>query len=888
VTGKGSAIVIGLSVTRRKRVFPKSVVGEAHIIEPKTFVLLFGKQLMFDCSTILRHTADCWTDTLRNMEERDSVMTPQAHAPLSKATSTTKDPIPSSSPAFATPAYPIASRPAREPIRPPPAFTKPATPAVLPILLPPATLRPLAFRTITKKHSLTITSSSLQSLANFIGKHCGSGWREEGLAERILDEVAKAWKRNSGGVILDDTPGKKLVDTLKQLESCMSCGRIDVGRLSRSNSGIGGNVLYQRPSPISREDSFGLSGLDVEEDLQKIMSDDESTSSQKDARSYLKVISAFTQPRLAYSTTKKSLEMITTPPSLFPLPSHRTAFFRDRYNLIHQRLMRNESFQTPSSTTAKSSRSLQHSSSTMATVQQAYKITPIANLLGRTGSFHLLLGLLAIAPTTGELALADLTGSITVDLRSARPVPEDGAWFCPGMIVLVEGMYEEDGSNTGGGVGGMIGGRFFGWSIGGPPAERRDVTLCTNGSSNDGSSSILSAGAGFGWVDFLGVGSERAQGKSMRRIQQRILGNGQGDEKGRKRRTKIALLGECQLDSPRTLEAIRKILATYTVTDSLADTPLSIVLMGNFASKAAMAGADSGAGSIEYKEHFNALASVLAEFPSTLSSTTLIFVPGDNDPWASAFSAGAASPLPRDKVPDIFTLRIRRAVNNANVEAGKVNGTGEAVWISNPARISVFGPVEDIVLFRDDMTGRLRRSAITFEKPGDDEAEEGVQMDGGTAEQNTTTIPLNPNHNQRHGHEEMNLDPSIHEAESHLPLTPNQNDKQQQSNPSSSDAPARKLIKTLLDQSLLSPFPLSKRPILWDYASTLQLYPLPTALVLADAEAAAFAITYEGCHVMNPGRVVDELGAEGRRGGVAKWVEYDIRRRTGEVKEIRL
>jgi DNA polymerase epsilon subunit 2 len=831
-------------------------------------------------------------ETLLSMEERDSVMKPLAPAPLFKATNIAKDPIPSSSPAFATPAYPLASRPAREPMRPPPAFTKPATPAVLPILLPAPILRPLAFRTITKKHNLTITSSSLQSLATFIGRHCGSGWREEGLAERVLDEVAKAWKRNSGGVILDDTTDKKLVDTLKQLESCMSGGRIDVGRLSRSNSGVGDNVLDSRPSLTSREDSqnsLGLSGLDVEEDLQEIISGDDSTSSKQDARSYLKVISAFTQPRLTYSTTKKSLEMITTPPSLFPPPSHRTAFFRNRYNLIHQRLMRNESFQTPSfSTTAKSSRSLQRSSSTMTTVQQAYKITPIANLLGRTGSSRLLLGLLAIAPTTGQLALADLTGSITVDLSSARPVPEDGAWFCPGMIVLVEGMYEEDGSNTGGGVGGMIGGRFFGSSIGGPPAERRDVTLGINGNSSNGSSSILSAGAGFGWVDFLGVGSERAQGKAMRTTQQKILGSRRDNDEDRKRRTKIAVLGECQLDSPRTLEAIRKILATYSAAESIEQSPLSIVFMGNFVSKAAMAGAESGAGSIEYKENFNTLASVLSEFPSTLSSTTLIFVPGDNDPWASAFSAGAASPLPRDKVPDIFTLRIRRAVNNANVEAGKVNGTGEAIWMSNPARISVFGPVEDIVVFRDDMTGRLRRSAITFEKAAEDDNDEDVQMDGAATEPDTITHDTNANHNHRDGNKEMDLDPSIHEAESHLPSNSNQNGPEQQSKPSPSDGPARKLIKTLLDQSHLSPFPLSSRPILWDYASTLQLYPLPTALVLADAEAAAFAITYEGCHVMNPGRVADALGAEGRRGGMAKWVEYDVKKRRGEVKEIRL
>ncbi|ERF70221.1 hypothetical protein EPUS_00409 [Endocarpon pusillum Z07020] len=829
------------------------------------------------------------------MGDRDSVETPRAPAPapLFKTANTAQDPIPSSSPAFATPAYPIASRPAREAVRPPPpAFKKPTTPAVLPILLPPAILRPLAFRTITKKHNLTITSSSLQLLATFIGRHCGSGWREEGLAERVLDEVAKAWKRNGGGVILADTPDKKLVDTLRQLELCMSGGRLDAGRLSRSNSGLGGNVLDSRAALLSREDSqisLGLSGLEVEDDLPMNISGDEKPSTKQDARPYLKVISAFTQPRLTYSTTKKSLEIVTTPPSLFPPPSHKTAFFRNRYNLIHQRLMRNESFQTPSfSTTAKSKPSLQRSSSTITTVQQAYKITPIANLLGRSGSSHLLLGLLAIAPTTGELALSDLTGSITLDLSLARPVPEDGAWFGPGMIVLIEGMYEEDGSNAGGGVGGMIGGRFFGSSIGGPPAERRDVTLGTSGSSNHGGPSILSAGAGFGWVDFLGVGSERAQGKAMRRIQQKTLGSrGSDDDDESRKRTKIAVLGECQLDSPRTLEAIRKILASYAAADSVEDSPLSIVFMGNFVSKAVLAGAESGAGSIEYKEHFNALASVLSEFPSTLSSTTLIFVPGDNDPWASAFSAGAAAPLPRDKVPDIFTLRVRRAVNTANLEAGKVNGTGEAIWTSNPARISIFGPVEDIVLFRDDMAGRLRRSAITFEKPDEDGNDEDVQMDSDTVEPAATTAPSGSRHNHQHGREEMHLDPSIHEAESHLPTDPHQNPQQHQSKPSPSDASARKLIKTLLDQSHLSPFPLSSRPVLWDYASALQLCPLPTALVLADSEVAPFAITYEGCHVMNPARVVDELGFEGRRGGVARWVEYDVRKRRGEVKNVR-
>lgn len=716
-------------------------------------------------------------------------------------------------------------------------------------------------------------------MATFIGRHCGSGWREQGLAERVLDEVAKAWKRNNGGVILDDTPDKKLVDVLKQVESCMSGGRIDTGRLSRTNSGVGNAIRESRPTISSREDSqtsLGLSGLDVEDDTPANLSDDDSLLSKQDARSYLKVIDAFTQPRLTYSTTKKTLEIVTTPPSLFPPPSNRIALFRNRYNLVHQRLMRNESFQTPSfAITARGNRPLQRSASSL-TVQQAYKITPIANLLGRSGTSHLLLGLLAIAPATGELALTDLTGSISLDLSSARPVPEDGAWFCAGMIVLIEGMYEEDGSNTGGGVGGMIGGHFFGSSIGGPPAERRDVTLGISGSSKDGSnSSVLSAGAGFGWTDFLGVGSERAQGKAMRRIQQKLLGSQRDDDdddEQDQRRTKIAILGECHLDNPRKLEAIRKILTTYA-SDSVEDTPLSIIFMGNFISKASMAGAEA-AGSIEYKEHFDALASVLSEFPSILSSTTLLFVPGDNDPWPSAFSAGAATPLPRAKVPDIFTSRIRRAVNNANVDAGKTAGTGEVIFTSNPAQISLFGPVEDIVLFRDDVTGRLRRSAITFDKPAEEEEE-------GESSNHAPAVT------------EIDMDIDIEEAESHQPeqtLPPS---------PSQSDLQARKLTKTLLDQSHLSPFPLSTRPLLWDYASSaLQLYPLPTALVLCDPEAAPFVVRYEGCVVLNAGGVVEDVGTGGgqgvlggggggRRGGEARWVEYDVRSRKGGVRGVR-
>ncbi|UZJ52846.1 hypothetical protein CBS101457_002166 [Exobasidium rhododendri] len=59
------------------------------------------------------------------------------------------------------------------------------------------------------------------------------------------------------------------------------------------------------------------------------------------------------------------------------------------------------------------------------------------------------------------------------------------------------------------------------------------------------------------------------------------------------------------------------------------------------------------------------------------------------------------------------------------------------------------------------------------------------------------------------------------------------------------------LVSTILDQAHLCPLPQSARPILWEFDHTLRLYPMPTALVLAD-KFQRYELTYEGCHVFNP------------------------------------
>jgi DNA polymerase epsilon subunit 2 len=773
--------------------------------------------------------------------------------------------IPSSSPAFATPVYPVR-------LRNPPEL---ATPSILPISLPPATLRPLAFRIFTKKHNLTLTSPALQTLAHFIGKHCGTGWREEGLAEKVLDEIARTWKKNGGGVILPGE-GEDLNKTLRTIEGSMSGGRIVHTRgLTRQESfALGSQGFDENTAPvdgsratIGSEDSqasLGLSTLGVD--------NDEKLDQSKDPRQWLKVVGAFDQPRLLYNTTQKHFEIAATPSSLLPDPSHKTHLFRHRYNLIHQRLLRNESFQTSSVAVSQNS-SLQRSSSIMITAQQAYKITPIANLLGRSGSTHLLLGLLTTSPT-GTLAVSDLTAGIALDLSHARPIPENGAWFTPGMIVLVDGVYEEEGTASGpgldgnGGVGGTIGGKFIGFSVGGPPCERREATLGVSGVSGNGN---LNAGGGFGWVDFLGVGSERASGSTMRKLEHRILGRSSMHTSA-DGRSRVVIMGEVNLDNVKSLQALKKVLGYYAA-EPAEVSPMIVVLIGNFVRHAVLAGGGSG-GSIEYKEYFDSLASTLSDYPTVLQAATFIFVPGDNDPWASAYSAGAATVLPKKGVPELFTSRIKRVFAAANAETSTSGGektSGEAVWSTNPARLTLFGPAHEVVFFRDDISGRFRRGALRF-KP--------VEAEQTSVPENEENLePLTPIMDQKQ-RESMDVGHAVEVAESHVPASKGKENSDQ--SVSANLLTARKLVKTILDQGYLSPFPLSNRPVLWDYAGALQLYPLPSALVLLDPEAPPFALTYEGCHVMNPGPLV----SQGRR-GVAQWMEYDARTRRGKMRETR-
>ena len=101
-----------------------------------------------------------------------------------------------------------------------------------------------------------------------------------------------------------------------------------------------------------------------------------------------------------------------------PSAPRKTLAFRNRFNVMHQRLLRHESFHTSAVTTTRKTQQRK------GLAGQQLRITQIANMLGRHGSQQMLLGMLIVLPA-GELAISDLTGTITLDVSRAVDYPQD-------------------------------------------------------------------------------------------------------------------------------------------------------------------------------------------------------------------------------------------------------------------------------------------------------------------------------------------------------------------------------------------------------------------------------------------------------------------------------
>lgn len=143
-----------------------------------------------------------------------------------------------------------------------------------------------------------------------MGRRCGAEWRDSGAGEKLLDEVARRWKRSeAAGKILVDG-GDVLKGVLKGMD-VPAGGANDRSPLSRSSSSLALDMAGDIPS------SMLMGGR---EDVDMPEAERDEIEDKVDPKEYFKIVDAFEQPKMVYNTSKKLFERYV---AFFP-PSKRS------------------------------------------------------------------------------------------------------------------------------------------------------------------------------------------------------------------------------------------------------------------------------------------------------------------------------------------------------------------------------------------------------------------------------------------------------------------------------------------------------------------------------------------------------------------------------------
>ncbi|CAO1615401.1 unnamed protein product [Sympodiomycopsis kandeliae] len=285
----------------------------------------------------------------------------------------------------------------------------------------------------------------------------------------------------------------------------------------------------------------------------------------------------------------------------------------------------------------------------------------------------------------------------------------------------------------------------------------------------------------------------------------------------------FVVLSDLHLDVPSTMHSLRAVLKGYIDADFV---PFLFIFCGNFLSEEGRRQADGGLG--KYQDGFQTLANLLCTFPTLFASSYLLFIPGPSDPYSTTI-------LPRPRLPslliDTFHQRISGKLNIALEHV-----SSRLLFKSNPCRIRFWG--KEIVVFRDEIAERLKRNSIPF----------------GSSQSSTVNI----------GHQGSGEEGAANTFK---------------------EGTLRKfLVSTLLDQSHLCPLSQQARPIFWELDHTLRLYPMPNALIIPSSTSPNFGMTYEGCHVINPGSFLSASTSNGA--AIAGWTTYYPTSGKGERSEL--
>ncbi|KAI8881892.1 DNA polymerase epsilon, subunit B [Backusella circina FSU 941] len=142
-------------------------------------------------------------------------------------------------------------------------------------------------------------------------------------------------------------------------------------------------------------------------------------------------------------------------------------------------------------------------------------------------------------------------------------------------------------------------------------------------------------------------------------------------------------LSDVYLDKPEVMRALREIFAGYSQAQI---PPLAFILMGNFQSTPF-----NFSDLTQYKDNFSALADLISEYRELAQHSNFVFVPGSNDPTTMG------NTLPRGPIMGPVVERVKQKVKHC-------------YFTTNPCRIRYC--TQDIVIYREDLLGRLLRNAI--------------------------------------------------------------------------------------------------------------------------------------------------------------------------------
>ncbi|BBN16991.1 DNA polymerase epsilon subunit 2 [Marchantia polymorpha subsp. ruderalis] len=233
------------------------------------------------------------------------------------------------------------------------------------------------------------------------------------------------------------------------------------------------------------------------------------------------VVDVFNLPKLCYDHVRKSFYRCPDLPTNHGEASAKAALYRDRFQLLQQRVLRDRHFTKPSFGRNNSATG-------------SCELTPLQGLIGCPGK-HWVMGTI-YQVEDDRFCLEDLTGSVPVDFSEAKITT---GFFTENCVIVAEGEY-------------MTNGVFKIRTMGFPPLEHRSVSLS------------VTAG-----LDCFGAGVLNSE-ETMKLEQIEESTNDM-----------FIILAEVWLDHEETMQKLTQVFDGY---ETLEVVPSLFILMGNFCS----------------------------------------------------------------------------------------------------------------------------------------------------------------------------------------------------------------------------------------------------------------------------------------------------------------